>query len=242
MKETTIFQKTKSCLTAQNLKKLLLYLGGLLLIAVGANLAKLCGLGISPATSIPRACEVIWGWTLGTSCQVVYLILMLLQIVVLRKNFKPIRLLSLLLTFVFGWMVDFTGTNTATFGHLMAGLPRPGSYPVQLLYLVISILLIGVGVMLYVSPKWPPLPAEGLADALSTVTGKTFGDCKTLVDTSCIVIALILQLIFMGGLSSFTRSDVVVREGTVISALCVGQVVKLLNKKFGARVRGWMNQ
>ena len=76
------------------------------------------------------------------------------------------------------------------------------------------------------------MPAEGLALAFSTVLKKPFGDCKTCVDVCLIAVALILQLIFLGGLQSFTGATVVVREGTVLSAICVGQVVKLLNRLF----------
>ena len=76
------------------------------------------------------------------------------------------------------------------------------------------------------------MPAEGLAAAISKVSGKPFGDCKTFVDVGLIVTALILQLIFLGGFKSFTGANVVVREGTILSAVCVGQVVKLLNKWF----------
>ena len=220
-------------------KKLIVYLLGLMLIAAGANLAKLSGLGISPATSIPRALEVIFAGklTLGTACQIVYVVLVALQALLLRKRFKPVRLLALLLTFVFGWMVDFTGTNPATFGHLMAGLPGPANYVMRWVYLIISTLLIGIGVFFYILPKWINLPAEGLADAIAQISHKEFGDCKTFVDTGCILIALILQLIFMGGFSSFTRPDVVVREGTLFGAIFVGQVVKRLNLWFGQRLR-----
>ena len=211
-------------------KKILLYLAGLLVIAVGINISKLSGLGISPVSSIPRALEVIWGYTLGTMVIVIYCLLILIQVLVLRKQFKPIQVLGIPVAIVFGWMVDFVGINPDAFGHLLSFLPKPQNYFMQLVCLLGSIVLIGTGVWLYLKPKLIPMPAEGLAAAISQKTGKQFGDCKTMVDCSMIAIALILQLIFLGGFSSFTGNNVVVREGTILSALLVGQFVKLLNK------------
>lgn len=212
-------------------KRIAIYILGLLLIALGVNISKLSGLGISPASSVPRACEVAWGFTLGTTIIIVYCILVLLQLLVLRKKFRWINALGVLVGVIFGWLVDLTGIDPNAFGHLMLNFPRPGNYFVRLLYLFASIAVIGLGVYLYLKPCLVPMPAEGLAAAIALKTGKNFGDCKTLVDTSLITIAILIQILFLGGLSSFLHEPVIVREGTVISALCVGQVVKFLKRQ-----------
>ena len=226
----------------KNAKKLLCYLLGLLTISLGINISKLSALGISPVSAIPRACERIWGMTLGTTTMIVYIVLVLLQLVLLRRKFKPTRVLQLALTVVFGWMVDFTGSDPNAFGHLMLNFPRPGSYVMQLVYALVGVVVIGIGVTLYLRPHWITLPAEGISDAVATVTGKPFGNCKSVVDTSMVMIALVMQLIFLGGFSSFADPQVVVREGTVIAAVCIGQVVKVLTKKFGARIEAWIER
>lgn len=43
----------------KNVKRLIVYIIGLFIIAVGINVSKMSGLGISPVSSIPRALEVI---------------------------------------------------------------------------------------------------------------------------------------------------------------------------------------
>lgn len=222
------------------LKKTVCYLAGLLFIAIGINISKLSGLGISPVSSVPRACEVIWGITLGTASILVYIALVLLQFILLRKRFRPINALGLLLSLGFGYMIDLTGIDPNAFGHLLSWVPHPSLYPLRLLYLAVALGFVGSGVFLYLRPNWIPMPGEGLAGAISTLTGKNFGDCKTAVDTSLILIAIILQVIFLGGLKSFTGENVVVREGTVICAVCVGQVVKFLSRRFTAPVERWL--
>ena len=224
-------------------KRVLIYLAGLLIIALGINVSKMSGLGISPVSSIPRALEVASGgkFSLGTMVIVVYVLLVIAQLIVLRKKFKWFNILGVPVAIVFGWMVDFVGINPNTIGHLLANCPRPDQftelapvvlYLVRLVYLLVSIVIIGIGVAIYLSPKLVPMPAEGLAAAISEISKKPFGNCKTLVDVSLITIALLIQLIFLGGFASFTGANVVVREGTILSAICVGQVVKFLNRKF----------
>ena len=84
------------------------------------------------------------------------------------------------------------------------------------------------------------LPAEGFAGALAQVTGKPFGNCKSLADTTMVVVAVILQIAFLGGIGSFFGDHVVVREGTIVAAIGVGQIVKVLTRAFGPQVDAWL--
>ncbi len=212
-------------------KRLLIYLVGMLIIALGINVSKMSGLGISPVSSIPGVLNAIWSQlTLGTMVIIVYCVLVLAQVIVLRKDFKLKNVLGVPVAIVFGWMVDLVGIDPNAFGHLLYHFPRPQGYVMQLLYLVASILIIGIGVFVYLKPKLVPMPAEGLAMAISQKTNKPFGNWKTAVDISLISIALVLQMIFLGGFDSFAAGRAVVREGTILSAICVGQVVKILNR------------
>lgn len=226
------------------IKQFFCYVAGLLTIALGINVSKLSALGISPVSSIPRALELKWGFTLGTTTMIIYCVLVLLQIVILRRKFKLINLLGIALTFVFSWMIDLLGTDQKAFGHLLdrIGFPAPHNYALKLVYLAVSVIIIGIGVFLYLRPKWIPMPAEGLAGAISTVSGKAFGDCKTFVDCAMITAALIIQFVFLGGFKSFTGDNVVVREGTIVAAICVGQIVKLLTKPFGKKLDLWFRK
>ena len=225
-------------------KDIAIYLIGFLIIAIGINLSKLSGLGISPVSSIPGVLSKVFpSASLGSMVIVVYCLLVLAQFIVLRKNFKPINILGVPVAIIFGLMVDFVGIAhfkptlagidigiKAEFDGLMMSIPKPTNYGLQLIYLLLSIVIIGIGVYIYLSPKLVPMPAEGLAGAISQVSGKKFGNCKTIVDVCMIATALILQVLLLGGLSSFTGGRAVVREGTVLSAILVGQVVKFLNK------------
>ena len=224
------------------IKQLFCYILGLFIITIGINISKLSGLGISPVSSIPRACELIGGFTLGTTTFIIYIFLVLMQLVVLRRRFRLVNALGLVLTVVFSWMIDLTGTDPTAIGHLLINFPQPETYIMRLVYMLSSVIIIGFGVFLYLRPNWIPMPAEGFAQAISAVSGKTFGDCKTMVDTGMIVIALILQLIFLGGFTSFAGDKAVVREGTIIAAVFVGQTAKLLSRALGLKLDNWLGK
>lgn len=226
------------------LKRLVLYLVGMSIIAIGINFSKLSGMGISPVSSIPGVLDSIFKVkfpgnpfvekyvTLGTMVIIIYCLLVLAQILVLRSKFRWINILGIPVAWIFGFMVDFFGIDPHAFGHLLAGIPHPTHLVIRILYLLASILIIGIGVFVYLKPKLVPMPAEGLAAAFAEALNKAFGNCKTFVDVSLILIASILQLIFLGGFASFGIGKGVVGIGTILAAVCVGQVVKLLNRLY----------
>ena len=210
------------------------YILGIIFIAIGINTTKLAQIGISPTSSFPRAIEAVTSLSLGTATTIVCIGMVLVQMLILRKRFKPVNVLGIPLSIAFGWVIDFFGTDPRTFGHLLAGVPRPETYPMKLLCFIIGISILSFGVFLYSRVMWVLMPTDGLGRAIAEVTGKNFGDCKTMVDCGFVFCALMLQLVFLGGFKSFTE-NVVVREGTVIAAVLVGQVVKLLGKIYGKR-------
>lgn len=214
-------------------KKMLCYVGGMFLIAFGINISKAAGLGISPVSAVPYACELIWGIELGLASALIYMALIVLQIIILRKNFKVIQLLQFVCTYVLSFFITLTSRKY----FLLMWLPDPSNYLVRLLYCLISIVIIGVGVSFYLMPKWIPLPAEGLATAIAQIShGKLqFHNAKILVDVSLVTISALLSLIFLGGF-------VTVREGTILAAILVGKVVGVVMKCCREKTVAWMNK
>ena len=223
-------------------KKFIVYLGGLFLMTIGINLSKLSGLGITPISSIPRALEQIMGVTLGTSTIIIYVLVIVAQLVLLRKKFRLKNALGIVITFVFSFLVDLTGSDPDAFGHLLVNFPAPEIWPLKLVLVLISCVVIALGVFLYIRPDWIPMPVEGLAIAMGQIFHKQTGTCKTMVDTTLVVIALILQVVFLGGIMSFVSDGVVVREGTVIAAVLVGQIINFVSKRLGAPLDAWLNK
>lgn len=216
----------------EGIKRTFLYLTGLLVIGIGINISKAAQLGISPVSAVPYALELIWGIELGRASILVYLGLIILQILLLRKKYRIVQLLQVVCTYLLGIFITYTDTS-----HLLFFLPLPSSYYMKLIYIFISIAFIGLGVFLYLIPNLTPLPAEGLVKSIVEISDYRlkFSQVKVGVDTGLVLISALLSLIFLGKL-------VTVREGTIISALLVGQVLGLIDKYSRDPLLVWMEK
>lgn len=68
------------------------------------------------------------------------------------------------------------------------------------------------------------LPGDAFVRAIARVTKKEFGKVRTISDITMATIAFGIVLIFTGGLSGM-------REGTIIAAFLVGNIVRLYKSK-----------
>jgi uncharacterized membrane protein YczE len=213
-------------------KKLFIYVSGIFILSIGVNISKAAQMGISPVSAIPYAIELIWNIELGKATLFFSIALIALQMVLLGKNFKLIQLLQLACIFLFSFFVTYTGSE-----HLLFWLPMPSFYITKLLYLFVSILIIGIGISFYLMTNYISLPAEGLMSAIVELSkGKwKFANVKVVIDSSMVVVSAILSMFFLGQLKS-------VREGTVISALLIGEVVGFMFKRYKPIVTKWIEK
>lgn len=204
-------------------KRLLIYLLGLYCMAIGVVFSARSALGVSPVGSLANVLYQIAldrnlpGYiNLGNCTIAVYCLYILVEFLILRRDFKPQMLLQLVASFLFGQLV-----NLAT--AMLAFLPAPSGYVFQMLYLLCSVPLVAVGVMLYLSPNILPTPGEGMSLAISSKTNLSLGSGKTVFDCSLVAISAVTSLLYFHGL-------VGVREGTLICALLVGFVMRQMQK------------
>jgi len=204
------------------LYRILIYALGLLFLAFSVAFARNSDLGISPVNSLPNAIWMVCTEKLpniplsfGNWVTIVFCFFILLQIVLLRKDFKWYNIFQIAFSTLFGFFSDFAKWALGSF-------TIPG-YIGQIIMLLISIVLIAIGISLYVDTKLIPMPTEGLNQAISDVTKIKFHNVKTIVDCGIVLTSTAISLIFLGKL-------VGVREGTVISALLVGKVIGFLQK------------
>ena len=200
------------------IKRLIVFCAGQLILALGVVVAVKSALGASPTTGIPNVIYQILlskGNTslgLGTITTAIYCVYILVQLAILRKEFKLHMLLEIAVSFIFGYFLSFGQT-------LLAFLPAPQTYIMRLVYLIVSIPIMSLGIAVYVTPQISPAPAEGVTAAMSQKTGWPVPKCLLIFDIAIVAIAVALSLIYFHGL-------VGVREGTIICALTLGPVMK----------------
>mgnify|MGYP004689451339 CR=1 FL=1 len=140
-------------------KRVILYAVGLLFMAFGVAFSVNSNLGVSPVNSLPYVISKIIHMDLGNSVILVFSCYILVQILVMRRDFKWINLTQLIFSTIFGYFVDLAKWIVGDFA-----IP---TYAGQLLMLAISILLVAIGVSLYMGVKLVNMPMEGMTHAIS---------------------------------------------------------------------------
>ena len=197
------------------MKRIAVLIIGLWIMSIGIAFSIRAGLGTSPISSLPYTMSMLTPLSVGTATIVLHIVLISLQVIILRKNYKQIQLLQLPLALVFGILTDLSN-------NMLSSL-SPVSYAEAWIFYLIGIVLVALGVSVEVLSGTIPLAAEGLSIALTEATGRKFGTMKVTVDCSLVVLSLVLSLIFLHTLGG-------VREGTIAAALLVGTIARFVNK------------
>lgn len=199
-------------------KRYLLFIISLFFAALGVAFAKSAELGISPVSSVANVLSLrftqisIGNWLIITNC-----ILIVGQILILRRNFQLVQLLQVPLSFLFGWFTDL--------GMWIVSFIRADAYILRLLMVFVGVIILGFGVSLSVIANVIMNAGEAFVKAIADVTHKNFGNVKIVFDVSYVALSIILSMLLFGGAIVGTR------EGTIIAALGTGLVVKFFAKR-----------
>lgn len=190
-----------------------IYLLSLFIISLGASLSIKANLGTSPLICLPYVSSLITKLTVGEVMFVFTLIFIIIQVALLRGDFEKRQYLQLVIGTIFSFFVDFS--------LMLVDFINPVGYVSQMALLLFSCLVVAFGVLLEIQTEIVYLPADGVIVAISKVLKKEFSTVKPFVDSSMVIIAAVLSVVFLGYLSG-------VREGTIISAIIIGPIVRLL--------------
>lgn len=195
-------------------KRYILFILCLFFMGIGVALTKHGELGVSPISSVANVISIKFTFlSFGTWLTISNCVLLLGQVLLLRKNFQPIQLLQIPLSFLFGYFTDF--------GLYLASFIPNDIYIVKLSLVIFGIVVLGFGITLGVIANVILNSGEAFVKALSEVLHKDFSNVKIAFDISWVALSIVLSLIFFNG------SMVGTREGTVISAVFTGVAVKL---------------
>ncbi len=199
----------------EKVKRYIIFLIGLFINSLGVSLITKADLGTSPISSIPYVLSLNFPMTLGQFTIIFSILLIIIQLFILRKNFKAEHLLQIPISILFGYFIDLT--------MVLLGFVHPEAYGLKIIYLLIGCVILGFGVYMEVLANVAMLPGESFVRAVSTTWNTNFGNTKVAFDVSLSVIAAALSFLFVHRLEG-------VREGTIIAALLVGFIARLLGR------------
>lgn len=200
------------------IKRYIFLLAGLFVNGLGVSFITKAGLGTSPITSIPYTLSLGFTPTVGMFTLVFNIFLIILQVILLRRNFQLQNLLQLPIITLFSCFIDLTMS--------LLGFIQPETYVLKVISLVIGCLILGFGVFMEMVANVAMLPGEATVRAFSDVFSTDFGKTKIAFDSSMTVIAAILSFIMFKHLDG-------VREGTIVAAILVGFIARLFKKYIG---------
>lgn len=198
--------------------RIILCVLGLFIAGLGVAVTKKGELGVSPISSVANVLSLKFTFlTLGNWLIIWNCMLILGQILILRKRFQLFQLLQIPLSFLFGYFTDF--------GVWLLSFTKVDAYYMRLLMVFLGTVILGLGISISVIANVILNSGEAFVKAISDTTHKEFGNLKVGFDITCMVLAVILSLLFFG----FTVRGT--REGTVIAAFLTGFVVKFFSKR-----------
>ena len=200
------------------IKRYIFLLAGLFVNGLGVSFITKAGLRTSPITSIPYTLSLGFTPTVGMFTLVFNIFLVILQVILLRRNFQLQNLLQLPIIALFSFFIDLTMS--------LLGFMQPETYAMKVVSLIVGCLILGFGVFMEMAANVAMLPGEATVRAVSDVFSTDFGKTKIAFDSSMTVIAAILSFIMFRHLDG-------VREGTIVAAILVGFIARLFKKYIG---------
>ena len=200
------------------IKRYIFLLVGLFVNGLGVSFITKAGLGTSPITSIPYTLSLGFTPTVGMFTLVFNIFLVILQVILLRRNFQLQNLLQLPIIALFSFFIDLTMS--------LLGFMQPETYAMKIVSLIVGCLILGFCVFIEMVANVAMLPGEATVRAVSDVFSTDFGKTKIAFDSSMTVIAAILSFIMFKHLDG-------VREGTIVAAILVGFIARLFKKYIG---------
>lgn len=211
------------------IKKGIVYLTGLFLMAFGVSASVWSNLGVSPIDTVPYVVSEILQTDLGLCTSVVFAVYIFLQFLLLGKRFPPQNILQIIVATVQGTFISLTNR------FFDAWMPVCSNYAMQLGFLLLSMACLGFGIFLYIETEIISMPAEGVAQALEIRTGKTMSTMKICFDWFVVLVSVVLSWVFLKEIRG-------IREGTLIAAFGVGLFIKLYTRLFGKTLRRFLGK
>ena len=208
--------KNEKIINQNFIKRIIVFISGLFIMALGITLSVKADIGISPISCIPYVYSQKFALSIGEFTIILNTSFMLIQMLILRKKYDILQLVQFPAVIFFGYCID---TTMALFENLYTI-----NYMQQLGLCLLACMFLAFGILLLIKTRITYLPLEGLVLILSQTFNIEFGKMKISMDSLMLTIGIISSLVFFSEL-------VGIREGSVIAALLIGALIKFYSIK-----------
>lgn len=217
--------------------RIIFYVAGLLILALGIILNTKSGLGVSPINSVSYSISTILDMNFGNMTFVLYTVFVMIELILhtvrnCKEDRKEGKILESAagrsLPLVLGMdilQLPLSLVFTRFMNLFSAWIPAPTGLASQFLVLAGGIICTGIGAAMSLNMRIIPNPGDGIVQAISDCIHKPVGFTKNCFDLLNICITISVGLIFAHKLIG-------VGIGTVVAVLGVGRVIALFNHFF----------
>lgn len=204
-------------MTNEIVKRYTLLIASLFVNAFGIACITKASLGTSPISSIPYVLSLFTTPSFGFHTFVLNMFFIVAEILLMgaaavRRNY-PELLVQIPILLIFSVSIDI--------GMYLLGNWTPSTYPQKFGTLLTGCLILAAGIGWAVKADVAMNPGEYVVNVIARRTGKPFGTVKLRFDVTLMLLAGMLSLCFMRGVHGL-------REGTIVAALCVGPIERMI--------------
>jgi uncharacterized protein len=194
----------------------------IMIAATGVAFGLKAAVGVGAWDAFSQATSMVTGIKVGTFSMMMNLSCVLVQLVILKKDFKLLSFLQIFMAILLGFFVNLV------FYEVLANITID-SYLINMLIYIVSLIIIIMAVALIMSINFLSFPLEAACMTVASKTKLKFGTIRQLVDVFAIIGALIIAVSF--------QNPIPVREGTVIGMLMFGPMIAWFIPRFQPLVK-----
>lgn len=186
---------------------------------MGVAFSTKAGLGTSPVASVPYSVSLVSSiFSFGGWLNLLSVIQIVIQIMVLKGKCNYVEIfIQTVLAFIYGYLTNFSC-------YLIRNLSAD-TYIIQFVYMLAGCFILAFGIWIQLKGNVAMLPGEAMNRAISKVSGRRYENIKIFFDVLYIALSAVICLVFIGKLQG-------VREGSIIAAILVGNVIKFYEMIF----------
>lgn len=208
------------------MKRVILYVLGLLFMTLGISLSIQAGFGVSPVSSLAYASALTTGLSIGVTTVLANLLYIIIQAILSKRMALNEFAGQFIISFLFGFFMNVTLLIVQLF-------PAPETIFTRIVYLIASLFVVSVGVMGYTTARLPLMPYDALTFAITEKFNLKFSKAKISSDLINICVAGAICLIFIQSLGS-------IGIGTLIAAYFIGKILGWMIPHYQPTLLDWV--
>ena len=207
-------------------KRIIVYIIGVFLLALGASISIKAELGVSPVSSLGYALSLVVGMSVGLGTFLSNIVFIFFQFIISGKFEFKNYVIQLMLAVVISLFIDLTIAMTNV-------LPDAETFWLKVVYLIISLFVIAAGVFLYFNTRLPVSPYDALLPIMRERFNITVAKAKIIGDMTNVTISAIICLVF---LKKFGAIGI----GTFVAAYFIGKILGAIMKRLRSPLLRYM--